>query len=450
MKILFPQYADISIEKHEKAWTAGIFIFDTSVILNLYRYKQDTSDGLLNAIKLIKNRKWIPYNVVVEFYRNRLNVIADQNKKFIEVKSIINESKNKLNSDLTGLDLLKRHYSIKIDPFIEKYNVLVSEFIDELTKLEETHQKLTSQDKVKNSIESLFENCIGSSPEDQSWVDAVYKEAEWRFGLSIPPGYEDRAKELSKNAPSHYLHNGIIYQRKFGDFLIWKQILEFAKGFKEKRSVIFISDDHKDDWWLKIDSKGRQTIGPRPELVEEIYSTGNVDYFQMYTSENFLKHAKQYLKANVSESTIEEVHLVSIHDKGKRIHNRHSILGSDVETAICNWISQQGYNVIRKNKFEFPDILAVSDGELYGFEIKFVNYNIASEINILYDRASKAIVKEKFKEITIIFVTLDTTENDRLRTYIKRTLPENLSEKVAILTGVYDSNLDEFTPYTKF
>ena len=52
--------------------------------------------------------------------------------------------------------------------------------------------------------------------------------------------------------------------RKFGDFFLWKELLEHGK--EQKRPIIFVTDDKKEDWWLKV--KGR-TLGPRPELIAE-------------------------------------------------------------------------------------------------------------------------------------------------------------------------------------
>ena len=52
--------------------------------------------------------------------------------------------------------------------------------------------------------------------------------------------------------------------KKYGDFIIWKQLIEHA--IDTKKNVIFVTDDEKEDWWEEFNGK---TIGPRPELSKE-------------------------------------------------------------------------------------------------------------------------------------------------------------------------------------
>ena len=45
------------------------FVFDTNVLLNLYRYPKDVSSEFINVLKHIQDRIWIPYNVGLELSR---------------------------------------------------------------------------------------------------------------------------------------------------------------------------------------------------------------------------------------------------------------------------------------------------------------------------------------------------------------------------------------------
>ncbi|MFC1943057.1 PIN-like domain-containing protein [Chloroflexota bacterium] len=92
----------------------------------------------------------------------------------------------------------------------------------------------------------------------------------------------------------------IVYQRQFGDLLIWKQILKHAEVNKLK-SIVLLTNDVKEDWLLKISGK---TIGPRPELREEIHRLSGVERFHIYTSEQFLRIAQEYLDIKVSEDSL--------------------------------------------------------------------------------------------------------------------------------------------------
>ena len=95
-------------------------------------------------------------------------------------------------------------------------------------------------------------------------------------------------------------YGGISYKRKFGDLVVWKQVIEHAKTSAIK-DFIFVTDDDKDDWWWAIESQGHKRLGPRPELVEEIMREAGVERFHMYSSEQFLEFADTYLKVKVSK-----------------------------------------------------------------------------------------------------------------------------------------------------
>jgi hypothetical protein len=52
---------------------------------------------------------------------------------------------------------------------------------------------------------------------------------------------------------------------KYGDLLIWKQMLKQAK--ETGKDVVFVSRDVKEDWW-ELD-KDKKPVRPRPELFRE-------------------------------------------------------------------------------------------------------------------------------------------------------------------------------------
>jgi len=321
MKDLFPQYTTFLNIDYGSVWNHAIFVFDTNVLLNLYRYQSKTRDELLNVLDQLSARIWIPHHAALEFHRNRLSVIADQNKRFSDVRRAIEKSKASLFSDLEKLQLQKRHSLINSQPLIQGFENLVSNFFSELNRLEEEQQNLTSPDPLLEKIEIRFDGRVGDPPKSQKDLDKVYAEAEKRFKLMIPPGFKDADK--GGDIPDEHIHQGIIYKRKFGDYLIWQQILDHAKD-NNLESIIFVTDDEKEDWWLKIDADGQKTIGPRPELIEEANQFASVSAFLMYNSEGFLKYAKEFLEAQVSEETLNEVRDISLIPSRPILHKRRS------------------------------------------------------------------------------------------------------------------------------
>lgn len=75
MKGLFPQFAPRDSIDYKTIWDRATFVFDANVLLNLYRYQPDTRQAILDTLKKLKSRIWIPYQAAIEFQRNRLSVI---------------------------------------------------------------------------------------------------------------------------------------------------------------------------------------------------------------------------------------------------------------------------------------------------------------------------------------------------------------------------------------
>jgi RNA polymerase sigma factor (sigma-70 family) len=87
------------------------------------------------------------------------------------------------------------------------------------------------------------------------------------------------------------------------------QILEKSKA--EKKSIILISDERKEDWIWKL--KNGKTIGPRQELIEEM-KTFSGENFHIYSSERFLNFGQMYLQENVNDKAIQEIESIKRSD----------------------------------------------------------------------------------------------------------------------------------------
>jgi hypothetical protein len=132
----------------------------------------------------------------------------------------------------------------------------------------------TDSESLKERIGDLFQNKVGL-PYSVDVLATKQVLANCRFKDKTPPGYED---EKSKKVPEMY-----------GDVILWFQLLDHAE--KTCTPVILVTDDNKEDWWLR---KSGKTLGPRPELRAEMKTRANVDFY-MYQSELFMKFAESML-----------------------------------------------------------------------------------------------------------------------------------------------------------
>ncbi|MEE4011693.1 PIN domain-containing protein [Roseibium sp. FZY0029] len=366
MKDIFPEYDNSKNLDFNNVWKNATFVFDANVLLNLYRYHAETRDQLLNIFEALKEQVWIPYHVALEFQRNRLNVIADQSKRFAEVRKIVSGVSAGLRQDLEKLQLDRRHSLIDPNPLMISIDRVVNDFFKKLDKLQDKQLKINEKDPLKEKIERIFHEKVGEEPESQEILDDYYREAEARFKLFLPPGYKDNHKEDIEN----FFHKGKLYRKKFGDYLIWVQILDYFREKKAEKFLVFVTDDAKEDWWWKVDSDGVKTIGPRPELIDEARRIAGIREFLMYRPELFLKYSKDYLRVDVTEDALQDVREVS--ESKKQKVEKLKTLDEDSYGAVLNWLHSRFGSVTQYG--DFPDFVVKDDKGRHGFEIKSTMY----------------------------------------------------------------------------
>lgn len=269
MKKAIREYIGLTNEEKINLWANAIFIFDTNVLLNLYRYSKNSSEELIEILESLKDRIWIPHQVADEFMKNRYSVIKEFENKYSlyedSLKSIINNNLKNL-IDETDTDELKEYINAWFHRCKEK-NIQVTD---------------PSDDKFLTTVLYLFDGKTGDCYSDSA-LDKHKQDGRTRYDKMIPPGFKDSNK-VKKGKENTALDNNA-----YGDYIVWRQILDYAK--QSKNGVIYITNDQKEDWWYK--SEG-ETIGPRPELIKEFYEeTNNTQNFHMYTMERFLTHYRE-------------------------------------------------------------------------------------------------------------------------------------------------------------
>lgn len=374
MKKHFPSYYRLTDDEFTELWKNCTFFIDANVLLNFYRYPNQARSDLFRVFKLIDSRLVLPHQAALEYQANRLQVIAQQLGRFKEVRDVLNKTQSTLHEGLAGLQLKKRHSSIDPDGLLEQIRDVFNNFTKELDLLEKKQPDVFSEDKIREQIDNLFDRNIGKGPSTQAELDKLYDEAKKRYELGIPPGFRDIKKGKSgQPETSHHVFNGLAYKREYGDYLVWNEIIQESKE-RNLEYVIFITDDDKDDWWWIEKSKGDKTIGPRPELIEEIMQKTNVKSFYMYNSERFLEYSKKYLGVRIKNESIKQVREIS---EAQKTSNTRSFLHEYrlVEQAVMEWIKtiHFGYELSSNTNHDFGiDFLIDIDNNKIGYEIKWL------------------------------------------------------------------------------
>ncbi|SNT47194.1 MULTISPECIES: PIN-like domain-containing protein [unclassified Pseudomonas] len=303
-------HEDFDDKTIELMWGRALFVFDSNVLLDLYRLPVNAKNELLNVLRhpKIKDRIWIGFQGLLEFLNNRHDIIGDQKSKFEEVRGLLNDAnanyKESLKILMAGLERLrlsKRHSLIEPEKYItyEKINSgidFINDFLGELDKLEEKQPDVHQADNTKAQVLEIFSGKVGDGF-DKDELYRIYDEGEERYKQEIPPGYKDKGKK------HFYVVKDVEYKCKFGDLVFWKEVIRKARS-ESIEYLILVTGDVKPDWWFE---KRGKKLGPRKELLNEIYSSATeLKAFHMYDTSNFLRRVGERFTVDVSESTIFE------------------------------------------------------------------------------------------------------------------------------------------------
>ncbi len=284
MKDVFYYYYRPTAEEFKALWSEAFFSFDANVLLHTYRYTAETRELLFYLMGRFKDRIWIPHQAGLEFHRNRLEVISGQVKAYDDVTEILASRTKSIKDEIEKI--CKNHSFIDANALRALLDKAIADAGALLGEAKNKHPNLLNEDTLLMELTELLDGKVGT-PYDYATMQTKLKDAETRFQHSVPPGYKDAINKKG--------------DEKYGDAIIWFQLIEHA--IQTKKPVIFITDDAKEDWYQRHSGK---TIGPRPELVKEMYELANVK-FHTYQTDQFMRIAQQFLKITETPQAIEEV-----------------------------------------------------------------------------------------------------------------------------------------------
>jgi hypothetical protein len=285
MKDKFPWHFHPSANEFQQIWKSALISPDSSVLLNLYRYPRDVIEYILMIFNQSKDQLWLTNQASSEFLKNRHKVIASIPNNFKKSMKEMESLKSSIKSSCQNLHHLRVIPKELINLIEEDGADLIDKNLEKIGALVEQYPDFSSNDVLTDDLVELFNNKTGSGfSEDEK--NEFFNEGRKRFASKIPPGYCD----FEKPEPDRY-----------GDLILWKEILWKAK--QEKRPVIFITNDKKDDWWQKESGK---TIGPRPELLKEAFQeTGQKVW--IYEYDKFFDYAVRHFNVEIKDSSVEKI-----------------------------------------------------------------------------------------------------------------------------------------------
>lgn len=326
MKEKFSAFYRYSTEEElNKVWNdeKTLFVFDTNILLSIYSYNTQARDTFFSILESLNGRVWLPFHVVLEYQRNRIKSIKQSSSNLENLKRRISDLDIRLNHDEGKIDsiendfhkVFEQHKNIKndLDEYIVIYKDLLKKTKIELSKItEELFAKFNNadieiisvdgSDPIRNKFDEIFSSdkvgdCLFKNGDE---IKKFNDDANLRFENKIPPGFKD---EKIKGDLT-FIYGGIEYYNKFGDLIIFKELIEKAKSNNDKiYNLIFVTDDSKDDWIEATQvNDNKVKIGVLSHLKEEFLRESGIKDFKIIDQESFAEYSSKYISSSIFSS----------------------------------------------------------------------------------------------------------------------------------------------------
>ncbi|MEI6349330.1 MAG: PIN-like domain-containing protein [Bacteroidota bacterium] len=325
MRNIFPGFYSPTEADFKKLWSEGIFIFDTNVLLDLYRYSDETVENLISTMEKIKERIWIPYRIAFEYHRRLNDIIKGQATEYSDAIKMLTSFNEKFQAKRSH-PFLQSNLHREIEDFTKKFDV-------ELKDKQKIIQKLILQNPTKEKLADIIDGAVGNPFTDKE-LEEIYFEGAKRYSEKTPPGYMDKGQKQGNEI--------------YGDLVIWKEICR--KATEIDKPIILVTGDVKEDWFQIVLG---MTVGPRPELIDEIKKSKNL-LFYIYPTDVFLRRAKEALEVEIKEGTLNEIEEV-IKESRKNQENLNSA-EECIKTEAIEQLNEVGSDIVELNSSSLLDI----------------------------------------------------------------------------------------------
>jgi hypothetical protein len=378
MKDAFPGFYSPSDTEYNRLWKEATIVLDTNVLLNLYRLPTTARNELFAILEILKDRLWIPHQVALEFQRNRLAVISSERKFTEDALASASALVGGISTKVEALQMDKRGLEITAQPLLENLDQANRKLVEAIQKVHQAQLDIAARDPVRERLDKIFEGRVGCGPDNQAALDALCAGGEERYAARIPPGFADSEKDKNPSEAT-YVHGHLKYQRKFGDLVLWRQLIDKARELQAK-SILLITSEKKDDWWWREQGK---TIGPHPELIQEIRREAGVSLFWMYSPVQFMELAPKYTTATVSNTSVAELQQVVQLPTAASIstpiqhYSAHEAYFDAVDLAavqdkVGQWLQLNYSGDLSANTRGFPDFIVQAEDSAHGFEVRYL------------------------------------------------------------------------------
>ncbi|MFS0670149.1 PIN-like domain-containing protein [Peribacillus frigoritolerans] len=446
------EYNDVEIKE---IWESAIFVIDTNVLTNFF--KVSSHDYITTLLKILsdlkeKKRLWIPHQVALEFLYNYEKSMY-QPKRGIE---LLSKKLTKLENEAIKAFATHQseHPSVNVDNFkhiLDDFKTIPNK-ISELEKMEISY--LPNPEEIKEKIYSLLDGIIGKQyPQEK--LNEIEKQGEERYPQDIPPGFEDAKKEGFR------IFGRMKYQQKYGDLILWNQIIDYVKTSDNPSPIIFITEEKKIDWWEHGENK--KIKRPQPQLIQEFFLETEQSFY-MYRTDNFVKYAKQFLELDVTKEQEENVSKTV--EQLRETESQEELESSIEVKSNSRLIKEKFNNAVNDNDFiisyndyynnkmfeylstetkkRFLDRLSITSDSPLSENQKKLTMDIAFQLLV---QEAFPIILDHYTDLTDQISRIDRDYGENAKNLLNN-LPESNTVKIKLLLREIDKIEEELQAYT--
>jgi len=247
-----------------------IFI-DTNIISQLYKLNDAARSDFFNWVSTVHDRFHVPNWTVHEYQKkycskNTKEYLSELDNKFL-VNSLANLSNFARGYVSDSLLVGIADYQGQKEKLFNELDDMAAKFKKINTAINKNLQ--THLQKVHNDIAQNLQSYVIDT-DIYGIIENLYFDGELRYSHLLPPGFEDCSKD----------------KNKFGDLVIWKEILDYCRRNNIKK-VIWLTRDGKPDMAY---TPQKQTIGGYPihdNLITIAHESLVYEFFKKTESEDF-------------------------------------------------------------------------------------------------------------------------------------------------------------------
>src|SRR6266536_894100 len=254
----FPGYRLPSDDELNQALRSALVVVDTNVLLNLYRYNESTRNDLLEVLRQLGNRLWVPHQALLEFWRNRLRVIASRGAGTDQALNALGKHQRATEDTIRQWGKTVAVEARHQDHLLSKVNTLYAELDLEIRTHAPSTQKVmveAASEPVLGQLQELLDGKAGKKPAEADWQTAV-QEGNERAARQVPPGYLD-AEKADSDLP----------EGAAGDYLVWRQAIEEASP-RDLDLVLVRSEEHTSELQSRVDLVCRLLLEKKKKIED--------------------------------------------------------------------------------------------------------------------------------------------------------------------------------------